>query len=1105
MSDFNSIVSYPGDGATTRWSFTFSGGYIAPEHVFVSVDDAAPTPATLDGAGTVVLDPAAPVGSLVTIFRKTPLDKPLVDWADGADISETNLDTATRQSVFVAAEATDTLNDLLTRTPHTDPTVAAPGMDDPTGQDGKVLALVSGRIGFVENDPAAAASSAAVAQSEAASATAARADTLAARDEVEAAHALVSQLRDDTLAARLANRYFPNARNDVPKGLVGLAISNGGSGGTDGDYTIPLTGSNLAAAAFIQITVSGGVITTATVAAPGFYVGNALDLGTADLSAVPGLVDASLALTGGDIIPSGEHYLTDHDTDPDQVTLILNNGGVAEVAAASVHWLNLAKVREYTEQLETQRDVVVIGVEDTPSTGTSTGTVNTFAIDTPVPFDAELRSVRLYSAQSAAWDLKIRRLARSGDNFAKVGDTAVVTIPAGVGPKTVELPEPLLCSAGEYIGWFAQGVHTYTSDAPATPYFAAAGDVDNFTDASTTKVYRMEIGFDLHYVYTTATRTKAIEAALNTASSAALAAKLVTDALVSDYTIGRPVDPAAAPGLAGANTFVYAQAVPAEGYLDTFSVYSSSSGTGYIKRFRRSGDVNTQIAGTDLAVTLEPGLNTFGPEVLGSYVVSKGDLLGFAAPANGVNFTSGISGDGEGYYGTSGNVSSFTKASSTKTIRLEMSFGLKLVADASQVGGSTVLPKQPGCTAIKTLGGRCDFTFNNAVAGTFRHMQATWCNFIGARLVLKHSSPVERRIGRASVTALARAADFGDSAKWTSAIPVTFNGRDSVVLPAVTGSKGVAFVVSDPIPLQHLPRTDGGASPLIGASVFLQDEGSWTLLGKAGGGTNLLNWATRSGDEWATRYNVGDCVSAPGDFLSTENVSTGIVAGFEFVTPGQAFTVAYLGDSIADGQGGGITYDSSGFVYEACKELTSLDGRCYLPINLAWSGSTTDTFERRFVAALEAGVVPDVLIIPIYSPNDETTTLTQASMDAMKLRVGSIVRLCREWNIRPILWTGMPSNPTDGGGNPLRPYGATDSLRVAHNSWGKAWAGRGIVVLDLASVMSGATVSGQVHMNDALQSDNIHPNDQGIQACKALVKSGVNHLNLDWAGTLVLT
>lgn len=105
MPIFNSIIPYVGDGVQTRWNANFAGGYIDPAHVFV-VRDGVATVAVLDGSA-VVIDPPVPSGAPFNLERRTPVDRPLVDYSRGADFSEENLDTTAKQSVFVAAEAAD--------------------------------------------------------------------------------------------------------------------------------------------------------------------------------------------------------------------------------------------------------------------------------------------------------------------------------------------------------------------------------------------------------------------------------------------------------------------------------------------------------------------------------------------------------------------------------------------------------------------------------------------------------------------------------------------------------------------------------------------------------------------------------------------------------------------------------------------------------------------------------------------------------------------------------------------------------------------------------------------------------------------------------------
>lgn len=120
-----SIVEFPGDGVTTQHEFNFAGGYISRTHVKAFVEDStgARTVITVtDGMfvndTTINLGVAAPVGGYTRIYRETPRDAPLANFADGSRFSEADLDLVARQAVFAAAEAFDAgdyagVNDLL--------------------------------------------------------------------------------------------------------------------------------------------------------------------------------------------------------------------------------------------------------------------------------------------------------------------------------------------------------------------------------------------------------------------------------------------------------------------------------------------------------------------------------------------------------------------------------------------------------------------------------------------------------------------------------------------------------------------------------------------------------------------------------------------------------------------------------------------------------------------------------------------------------------------------------------------------------------------------------------------------------------------------------
>lgn len=125
MPSYLSINEFPGDGVTTQHEFSFAGGYIDKSHVKASIYDALGAQTSiaiteLMWIGPYILDlgVAAPVGGHTRIYRDTPREEPLADFADRARLREANLDLLARQAIFVGAEAFDAgayaeVNDLL--------------------------------------------------------------------------------------------------------------------------------------------------------------------------------------------------------------------------------------------------------------------------------------------------------------------------------------------------------------------------------------------------------------------------------------------------------------------------------------------------------------------------------------------------------------------------------------------------------------------------------------------------------------------------------------------------------------------------------------------------------------------------------------------------------------------------------------------------------------------------------------------------------------------------------------------------------------------------------------------------------------------------------
>lgn len=107
---------FPGDGTTTQYEISFVGGYLDRAHVkaYVEGADLVQTPVTLSsgnflGQYTIGGLTPVPVGSTLVIYRDTP-KAPIVDFVNGSRFTEANLDTATRQGSFIAAEGADAVS-----------------------------------------------------------------------------------------------------------------------------------------------------------------------------------------------------------------------------------------------------------------------------------------------------------------------------------------------------------------------------------------------------------------------------------------------------------------------------------------------------------------------------------------------------------------------------------------------------------------------------------------------------------------------------------------------------------------------------------------------------------------------------------------------------------------------------------------------------------------------------------------------------------------------------------------------------------------------------------------------------------------------------------
>lgn len=106
------MQEFAGDGVRTSFELNFAGGYIDPANVraytyVAATGEQTPVTVVLTGPNTISVVPAVPVGSFLVVYRDTDKSQPLVDFVDGAVISEANLDMVARQAIFATAEMVD--------------------------------------------------------------------------------------------------------------------------------------------------------------------------------------------------------------------------------------------------------------------------------------------------------------------------------------------------------------------------------------------------------------------------------------------------------------------------------------------------------------------------------------------------------------------------------------------------------------------------------------------------------------------------------------------------------------------------------------------------------------------------------------------------------------------------------------------------------------------------------------------------------------------------------------------------------------------------------------------------------------------------------------
>lgn len=298
------------------------------------------------------------------------------------------------------------------------------------------------------------------------------------------------------------------------------------------------------------------------------------------------------------------------------------------------------------------------------------------------------------------------------------------------------------------------------------------------------------------------------------------------------------------------------------------------------------------------------------------------------------------------------------------------------------------------------------------------------------------------------------------------------------------------YVKQVPVLLRSPARNDGLPGAIV---VFRTKVPAGALMMFGDGVQSFTNWSNKAdGHAWRSRFAAGATdYSSTGNWgsfatngaaaASSVNPIVGYVARFR----GKVVSVAIFGDSNAEGQ---TTLIGNNWVVRACTLLTQQTGVIYLPSNLGWSGQNTASARIHVADAIAQGLIPDLALIPAGSPNDISTTITDALLNGdgqgaagIRHQVSSMETALDAAGVPLGIYTWGPSNTA------IKNYGATDSLRRDYNDDIRARAQAGTPVFDIDRYMAGATVGGQVQINPDYESEGsaaIHWDEAGHERLK---------------------
>lgn len=305
---------------------------------------------------------------------------------------------------------------------------------------------------------------------------------------------------------------------------------------------------------------------------------------------------------------------------------------------------------------------------------------------------------------------------------------------------------------------------------------------------------------------------------------------------------------------------------------------------------------------------------------------------------------------------------------------------------------------------------------------------------------------------------------------------VTWAGNATVDHPAANTAAQVK--VSDWIPLQSIPRADGGERPLLLIRAEHDGAAGGNFVTFSNSGISAMRTPTTANRGRILQLFTGNSmVSTPSAVNGALNTG-GLEVYPEFRYNVPSLSVCGVGDSITQGEGLGLTGIITSWGMRGCAEVSSMK-RPVNWVNCSAAGKQFPEYWARFLELFNAGYQPDVLVVAPLSVNDYNGNIPgmPGFVEVGQARAQQVFEFAQEKKIRQVIFF------------PLCPYNTLDNVadvkRRAYNTWLREFAAAtGCLYMDLSGLGTGAVPDRwAAGMNFA--NDGIHPNETAVDTVMA--------------------